>query len=221
VQPDGTTREHPRAVIELPLGELPAEGGRRNIVDTWVVTMPDLLAQCGLRSWKVARRATNILVRAQQIRHGIIRRDHLHVFASHQLLAPVVAERGVALDLRAIAICEGDLAAAITLCQIAYWMPRARIKLHDGFWLAKPVKQLATETGLSERTTRRAVDRLVALGFVSKRVRRWRGVARLHLRITNSVAAALQALDERGLNPIDQEEPVALTEESLADEEMI
>ena len=96
--------------------------------------------------------------------------------------------------------CEKKAASAQVLSQVLWWFSvktdnngtdlgtRARIQRHDYLWIAKSSRQLSQETGLPDRTVRRALDYLIEdkqfllKGFWRYDNRRDRGQETLHLR---------------------------------------
>ena len=61
----------------------------------------------------------------------------------------------------------GNLSDAAVLQQLNYWMPHAKVKYEDRWWVFKTYANWSVEIGISEHQVRRAMDRLVEAGVVS------------------------------------------------------
>jgi hypothetical protein len=82
--------------------------------------------------------------------------------------------------------------AAILLYQIAYWMPKAKIRRGGHTWIAKPAAEWCAETALTLDQYRRAVHRLRHLRFVATAQHRFQGKVVTHLRLTGKGQALLE-----------------------------
>jgi hypothetical protein len=97
--------------------------------------------------------------------------------------------RGVFVPLWAL-VALGNPYQALVLAQVLYWFsegrdgkPRAKVRDRDAvLWYVATYEDLAGQVGLNPRTVRKAVGDLVSLGFLTRKVARYRGTPTTHLR---------------------------------------
>lgn len=77
----------------------------------------------------------------------------------------------------------GDPSTGLLLSQLVYWQQRAQVEREGHLWVAKGNAEWWEECRVPERTAKRCIEKLVEQGLVEKRLWKFAGVPRVHLRL--------------------------------------
>jgi hypothetical protein len=106
----------------------------------------------------------------------------------------------------------GSLAAGLLLAQIIYWfrpgktgLTKLRVVRKNKLWLAKSREEWCTETGLSLKQVKGALNRLITLGLIGTERHLFAGKVTVHVFLNEAVLlSAIEELNSIGSQGINQ-----------------